>query len=199
MGKGKAGLYDLSVVISADTAMLFDLDGTLVDTNLANFLSYSQAIREITGRQLDATFHENRRFNRADLNSVIPSFDELQIQKIISLKAEIYKDLLSKTKLNCALAELLRTYSLTNRTVLVTGCEKDRAMMVLRYHGVDDCFKEFVFHSNSNRKSGTHKYDAALVQLSLNPKSVLVFENDDADIENAVQAGVPRGNILTIL
>ncbi len=198
MSKNEAVFHELNGRISADTIMLFDLDGTLVDTNLANYLSYSQAIREITNREHDVKFNNKKRFNRADLKTTITNLDESQIKNIISLKAEIYKNFLSKTRLNYEIAALLVGYSMTNKTVLVTGSEEDRAMLTLRYHGIGDYFKHFIFHNNSNEKVATNKYDAAIAQLGLNPKSIIAFENEDADIECAVQARIPRRNILVI-
>lgn len=39
----------LSSVISDDTVLFFDLDGTLIDTDYANYLAYEKAIQTIAG------------------------------------------------------------------------------------------------------------------------------------------------------
>lgn len=40
-------------VIKKDTVLFFDMDGTLVDTDYANFLAYQQAISEIVESDLN--------------------------------------------------------------------------------------------------------------------------------------------------
>jgi len=36
--------YDIDALIQADSVLFFDMDGTLIDTDYANFLSYKKAI-----------------------------------------------------------------------------------------------------------------------------------------------------------
>ena len=44
MKNGNKGVIDIDLRIKADSILFFDLDGTLVDTDYANFLSYKKAI-----------------------------------------------------------------------------------------------------------------------------------------------------------
>ena len=40
-------LKDINLKINSDTILFFDMDGTLIDTNFANFLSYQEAIQSV--------------------------------------------------------------------------------------------------------------------------------------------------------
>ncbi len=50
-------------VIKKDTVLFFDMDGTLVDTDYANFLAYQQAISEIVESDLNIEYDSNFRLN----------------------------------------------------------------------------------------------------------------------------------------
>jgi len=67
--------------ITDTTILFFDLDGTLVDTNYANFLSYKKAIQSATKSQYDLTFNPAKRFNRVILKNYIPNLRRNRIRK----------------------------------------------------------------------------------------------------------------------
>ena len=61
-------------VIKKDTVLFFDMDGTLVDTDYANFLAYQQAISEIVESDLNIEYDSNFRLNRSSLKIFVPFF-----------------------------------------------------------------------------------------------------------------------------
>src|SRR5690606_12663510 len=124
---------DIVNKITTDTVLFFDLDGTLVDTNLANFLSYKKAIQSVTNCHCDLAYNSGKRFNRSILKTTVPNVTETEYQRIIQEKEEYYNDFLNETKLNTVIADILYTHSNTHRTVLVTNCRKDRAMVTLKH------------------------------------------------------------------
>ena len=48
-------------VIKKDTVLFFDMDGTLVDTDYANFLAYKQAISETVKFDFNVEYDSNFR------------------------------------------------------------------------------------------------------------------------------------------
>ena len=70
MEQSKRG--EIEAKISADTVLFFDMDGTLVHSNLANFQSYKKAIKTVTQLEIDLKDIPNQRFNRSVLISVCP-------------------------------------------------------------------------------------------------------------------------------
>ena len=62
----------LKVDISSKNIFLCDLDGTLIETDYANYLSYMQALEEETGQKHDIPFNPRKRFNREELKVKIP-------------------------------------------------------------------------------------------------------------------------------
>ena len=75
-------------VIKKDTVLFFDMDGTLVDTDYANFLAYQQAISEIVESDLNIEYDSNFRLNRSSLKIFVPFLSETEYCGIIEKKEE---------------------------------------------------------------------------------------------------------------
>ncbi len=138
--------------ITKDNILLFDMDGTLVDTNLANFLSYKTALDSFYKLKKKIKYNPNQRFNRKTLKTIVPNLSENKYQQIIQLKEKNYKKYLHKTKLNKKTTNILIKFYKTNRTVLVTNSRKDRALMTLNYHNLTDKFDDLIFRQNLDNK-----------------------------------------------
>ena len=198
VGKPTDTLRDLDLRINSKTVLFFDMDGTLIDTNFANFLSYKDAIHQVIKPDIDILYNSNERFNRDVLKKVILNLPNEEYEKIINLKNELYIFHLSETKLNDLLADLLRKYSKTNKTILVTNCLKERALMTLEYHKLIDNFSYKFYKQITDNNDKINKYSNALISLEIPPTSVLVFENEKSEINTAILAGIPFQNIISI-
>ena len=186
--------------INENDILFFDMDGTLVDTDFANFLSYKKAIQSFiqSENENEIEFNPNDRFNRASLKIVVPNLTETEYEKIIQKKEELYKEHLSKTKLNKSVVDILLKHHKTNKTVLVTNCREDRALMTLNYHNLTDKFSNIFFRKISENGKRINKYKNAISSLSLSAQTVIVFENEKSEIEDAILAGISINKILSL-
>lgn len=191
-------IKDIDNKITTTTVLFFDMDGTLVDTNLANFLSFKKAVKSVTKSNYDLNYNPDKRFNRSNLKNAIPNLSVTEYEKIIQEKEECYKDFLSETKLNEAIAKILFKYSKTNKTILVTNCRKGRVLTTLNHFGLADKFDNIFCRQIINNDDKINKFKNAISILGISPSLVVAFENEEIEIADAILAGIPINNILSI-
>lgn len=181
--------------IDNKSILFFDMDGTLIDTDYANFLSYKKAIQKVIDLDYDSSYYFHKRFTRNTIKKIFPNINQIDFEKIIEQKNKLYKNYLFKTKLNNLFVEILEKYSKTNITVLVTHSHKDRAVMILKYHRILDKFSH-KFYQQDGDKGSVNKFEYALKYLDIPATSIIVFENEDIEINKAITAGISMKNII---
>ena len=173
-----------------DIVLFFDMDGTLIDTNLANFLSYKKAIHVVTKITHDLKYNSDKRLTRNSLRNVVSNLKDAEYEKIIQEKEKYYQDFLHEIKLNKSIANILFKYSKTNKTVLVTNCRRDRALTTLNHFGLADKFTEIFCREIADSGKTINKYQNAISKLGISPNLVIAFENEEAEITDAKHAGI---------
>jgi len=198
MEKRIDALRELNQRINSTNVLFFDMDGTLVNTNFANYLSYKKAIQLVIQSNIDIPYNPSERFNREMLKKIIPNLSKAEYEKIIQLKNKLYIEHLSETKLNDLVMDILKKYSKTNKTILITNCRKERALMTLEYHRLIDKFSHKFYQQKTHNEKKMNKYEYVLISLKIPPTSVVVFENEKSGIDDAILAGIPYENIIRI-
>jgi beta-phosphoglucomutase len=190
MKKSKEVAQYIAMTIKDDTILFFDMDGTLVDTNLSNFLAYKKAIFSVTKSDHNLTYNPAFRLNRTSIKNILPNLSKSEYEKIIEEKEGCYLDFLNETSLNSSIVDILLKYSKTNMTVLVTNCRKDRAMSTLKYFSIEDKFDRIFCREFSMNDEKINKFQNAISKLGILPNLVTVFENEAIEIEDAKIAGI---------
>lgn len=178
------------LIITADTILFFDMDGTLVDTDYANFLSFQSAINSVVSPTKVIHFNPNERFNRTILKREYPNLSDKDYEDIIQLKESLYFENLTQTKLIPYVFDILIKFKETNITVLVTNCREERAITTLNQHGLINMFTHKFYRKIIDKDQHVNKFQNALNSLNLNPENVVVFENETFEIEEAIKAGI---------
>ena len=183
--------------ISPGMIILCDMDGTLIDTDYANYMAYMCAVREVTKIENIVEFSPRERLNRESLRKRLPHLTDDQLESIVALKSRYFSKHLPETRVNNQIADLLRRCGNTNRAVLVTNCREYRAVETLKYHGLFELFSRLIFREQIVESGVLNKYASALLLLEVKPDDVIVFERDPVDVEMAMLAGIPKENIFS--
>lgn len=168
---------------------VYDLDGTLIDTDYVNFISYQEAAREVCGIQIGTS---NKRFTREVLINEY-GLDDSIVKKITTLKQDIFISHIEKTR-------LLPTFSILKRltdtqNVLLTYCSRYRLEPIVDYYDMSKLFN-YVFFKECYK--GVSKFEFIKSIDGYNPQKVIVFENEDSSINEAIISGIPLENIFQI-
>ena len=182
--------HDFDTIINPDNVLFFDMDGTLINTDYANFLSYKKAIHLVTNNGLELSYNPKVRFNRSFLKIALPNLQQSDYEKITRKKEEYYIEFLSEIKLNEVIAEVLFKYSKTNKTVLVSNCRKDRAIITLNHFGLTDKFSNIFFREFEDNDKKINKFQNAIFKLGVPPNLVIAFENEESEIVDAKKVGI---------
>lgn len=171
---------------------VFDLDNTLVETDIANNLSYMDAISTVLNTNITCDF--NCRLTRDRLYSLFPNLPYALYKSIIAKKNDCFDTHMGETTLNANLVEVLRQLHHNRyRTILLTNSHRNRAMSICNHYGISQLFSEKYFAED---KVGT-KY-GTLIRKGYNISSIILFENEEEGAKEAIANGVTDKNIIKV-
>ncbi|GII66028.1 haloacid dehalogenase [Sphaerisporangium krabiense] len=137
--------------------VIFDLDGTLVDTTYLHVVAWWEAFRRNRRDVLMLDIHGAiGRADRALLDYLLPKASEEEAQAISDAHAEIYKPRLDDVRPVPGAGELMRTLADRGLTVVVaTSAPKDQAERLVKITGAEDAVAVLV-HAGDVDKSKPH-------------------------------------------
>lgn len=182
-----------SIACNADI-LVFDLDGTLIDTDYANFLSYEAAISNILLASHPIIFDTKNRTTRKTIIKQFPNLSSEELNKIIEKKECLFPQYLTKTILNHNLVRILdRAGDKVN--VLATNSRKNRADILLKHHGLIRKFKHIICGESIAKNN---KYINLINLMPSKANVMAVFEDDSRDINQAISAGINPNLIINV-
>lgn len=177
-----------------DKALLFDLDGVLIDSEEAHFESHRRALEKF-GISLSIEDYFKKGLSR-DPVAFYLEMAQLQgaknfpVEEARSLKKEIFKTLYQKIVLNDGVKELLEASKGNFRIGLVTASSRDYAKTILESTGIWDFFEIVVSGRElTNSKPHPEPYLRAISLLKVKPGRCIAFEDSSKGILSAKSAG----------
>jgi beta-phosphoglucomutase len=175
-------------------ALLFDLDGTLIDSSEANYTAYSRALAEF-GVFMEpravaevAAHRQWREFLPEVLRGAGVDADPA---RIASRKGELYRSVIGDMRVNRPLLGLVAAVRPTIRTALVTTASTGSVGAILAHFGMRDLFDVVVTGDDVARhKPDPEAYMLAAERLSVPVEGCLAFEDSEAGAVSAVAAGM---------
>lgn len=182
---------------SAIKAMIFDVDGTLVDSEPLHNLAWQQALGNIRGRETvlaDEVFAAISGKRPIDIARMFVSGMSLSAtpEELLHDKTELFVESLGQVKPMPGAVELVKRVSQTKTTKLAIGTSLDRHLLskVLEQLDIADAFDVIVTGDEiTNGKPDPETYLRVVEKLGLEPNQCLVFEDSRAGIQSAQSAG----------
>ena len=171
---------------------MFDLDGTLYDTERANYLAYQHACTDICGIEIDENFFHRRCMSR-NYKEFLPllGVPDEKLSEIHFRKKNIYSDFFSEIRSNTLLfgiADSLRESG--TKLCLVTTASAQNTAELLDYFGRSDYF-DFVITQDmvSELKPSPQCYLAAMEYFNATSEECIIFEDSDIGLAAAHKSG----------
>lgn len=177
--------------IREDSILLFDMDGTLIETDYANFLAYQKALME-SNVKYKIDFDSNIRFNRETLVQLFPNLTSAELRNIAQLKNKYYYEYLTETSIIPYTHDILKKHAKTHRIILVTASRNARALATLDYHNIIHLFDDYCFKQESSK----NKFELFSKQFTINLDQAILFENEEREVQNAINIGIKTQNIF---
>ncbi len=178
--------------MTSESALLFDLDGTLVDTWEANYCSYRDSLAEFgiaCSRQAFAPCFGGHW--RDFLPLLAGTIDQQVLLCIHQRKQALYPNHIATVRVNAPLIALLRSARPAWTTGLVTTASRGNAALLLAHLGIAEAFDCIITGDDVARpKPALDGYRRCLEQLHASTANSLAFEDSATGIAAARAAGL---------
>lgn len=178
-------------------AIIFDFDGLLVDTEIVSYKIYKELLQEYGYAYTKEEYAQNFS-GKTEIKNVenlietyrLPWTLEDGLKNVLEVETRF---LSQGVDLKHGVKELLQFLKENEYKIgLATSSTKDRALNILRQHGIIDYFNIFVFGNEVEKgKPNPDIFLKACEKLHENPKNCLVLEDSEAGIEASYSANIP--------
>lgn len=176
------------------TAILFDLDGTIVNTDPIHYQVWQKMLLNY-GIEIDETFYKSRisgRLNPEIVQDILPQLSPAAGEKFADEKEAIFRQLASHLKPLPGFYELVawtETHQL--KRALVTNAPRLNVEFMLELLGIKEIFHTIVLSEDCIAgKPEPIPYQVALKQLDITAQQAYALEDSPSGIRAAVAAGI---------
>ena len=182
-------------------ALLFDLDGTLADTNSVHRVTWAEALRPY-GYDVTWDFYREHITGRVTTEIVadlLPDFSAEEGRELIESKEADFRERAGTLEPLPGLLEFVQKgREKEMKIALVTNATKENAFTVLRVLGLDHAFDPVILADEiGSGKPDPAPYNAALQALDVSAKEAVAFEDSASGIASSVAAGIPTVGIAS--
>lgn len=183
-------------------ALLFDLDGTLADTDPIHFQTWHDLLLDY-GLEIDTAFYRanfSGRRNQEIVKDLLPQLSEAEGDELSQRKeAEFRRCSQASLTPMTGLADVLQwTAASQIKQAVVTNAPVENARFMLQVLQLETVFPIVILGDELPKgKPDPLPYQIALDRLAVNAENVIAFEDSPSGIRSAVGAGIPTVGIAS--
>ncbi len=166
---------------------MFDMDGTLFNTNDVNYYAYKEALDKYNV-PLDYEYYCNYCNGRHYTVFVPPlvNGDKEKLEDIHNVKKAAYSKYLDKVKVNEHLFNIIEKLKKDYKIALVTTASKKNTYEILEYTNKINLFDLILTSEDVKKpKPNPEGFLLAMNKYKADPKECIIFEDSDVGIEAA--------------
>jgi HAD superfamily hydrolase (TIGR01509 family) len=182
-------------------ALLFDLDGTLAETDSLHLPTWVDVLRP-HGIEVDEAFYKENisgRSNGEIVRELLPNLSREEGRDIADAKEASFRERAGELEPLPGLLDFLQEARKRGlKTALVTNAPVENVEAILLALELGDFFDEVVLSDEVGPvKPDPAPYRAALDRLGVSPEEALAFEDSTSGISSSVGAGIPTVGIAS--
>ncbi len=175
-------------------AILFDLDGTIVNTDPIHYIAWQEMLRNY-GIEIDEKFYKARisgRLNPEIVKDILPQLSPVSSAKFADDKEALFRQKAENLQPLNGFSELLAwTKTMNLKRALVTNAPKANAEFVLEVLGIKTAFDTVVLAEDCIAgKPNPEPYKVTLNNLGIQAENTIALEDSPSGIRAAVGAGI---------
>jgi HAD superfamily hydrolase (TIGR01509 family) len=182
-------------------ALLFDLDGTLAETNSMHRLAWRGTLKSY-GYDVTWDFYRENITGRVSYEVVadlLPDLSSEEVRATAEAKEASFRERAGTLEPLPGLLDLLAKGRERGMGIaLVTNAPEENVLAVLRVLGLDEAFEPVILADEIGAgKPDSAPYDAALEALGVSADDAVAFEDSPSGIASSVAAGIPTVGIAS--
>ena len=182
-------------------ALLFDLDGTLAETNSVHFSTWVETLKPL-GIEVTWSIYRDKISGRTTpevSEDLLPDLAPEEARKVGESKEASFRERTGELKPLPGLLEFVEEARGRGMSVaLVTNAPKENVFAMLDALGLEDAFEPTVVAEDVGvGKPDPAPYNAALEALGVRADEAVAFEDSPSGIASSVAAGIPTVGIAS--
>jgi beta-phosphoglucomutase len=167
--------------------IISDFDGTLVDTQMANFLSYNEILKDYNIQLTEAMYNNYWGLRLPEFLSNLGLEDVNIVKQIRESKRIIYPKYFQNIKLNQVIVDFAKHFKKNGKKVaLASTAQRHNIDNVLDYFKISDLFDWIVSGENLTKsKPDPECYNQVMDYFEMTPEQTLIFEDSEVGIQAA--------------
>ncbi|MEB3292805.1 MAG: HAD-IA family hydrolase [Synechococcales bacterium] len=177
-------------------AILYDLDGTLANTDPIHFLAWQQCLRD-WDLAIDHSFYQTQisgKLNPDIVAHILPQLDRSAAEALADRKEALFRELAQGQLTALPGLERLLQWAKSQGLpqALVTNAPPDNVQFLLRVLNLENFFEPVILAEELPKgKPDPLPYQIALEKLGLQATQTIALEDSPSGIRSAVAAGMP--------